>query len=86
VNNEMTAPKILTNCDFLVPVDRVCFGSATCKKQGLCETCTIYAEKKVKPFYTKKVGVFDAKKPSVSINGKIRIIQEACAVTVEAQL
>jgi hypothetical protein len=75
VKNEM-ANLILTNCGFLVPPDRVCFGSSGYKEQGLCEDCQIYAEKKKSAFLFKKA----------RINGseRVHLIHQPCGVTVEA--
>ena len=77
VKNEMEhiTPKILTNCDFLVPVDRICFGNKNIDPE-LCQTCQIYAEKKTKPFLLEKGRVFVSKRVSV--------IHQPCGVTVEA--
>jgi hypothetical protein len=80
VKNEM-ANLILTECDFLVPVDRVCFGSPTFKKKGLCEKCQIYAEKKEKQkstFLFQKGRVFGSK--------RVSLVHVPCAVQVEANL
>lgn len=55
---------VLTNCDFLVPVDRVCWGNKNIDLE-LCETCPVYAEKKKSRFLFKKGRVFGTKNVSV---------------------
>jgi hypothetical protein len=80
VKNEM-ANLVLTECGFLVPPDRVCFGSPGYKEQGLCENCSHYAEKTEKKksrFLFKKGRVFGSKNVSV--------IHKPFAVQVEAAL
>lgn len=67
---------ILTNCDFLVPVDRVCWGTQKHIEAGHCQDCSIYAEKKKSRFSFKKARVNNSK--NVSINF------QPCGVTVEA--
>jgi hypothetical protein len=67
---------ILTNCEFLVPPDRVCWGTEIKQEQGLCEDCSIYAERKKSHFLLEK--------PSPINHKYARVVQHAFAVTVEA--
>jgi hypothetical protein len=67
---------ILTNCGFLVPPERVCWGTENYREQGLCEDCPIYAEKKKAHFSVKKVKVKSSK--------NAKVIQHAFAISVEA--
>lgn len=67
---------ILTNCGFLVPPERVCWGTESHREEGVCDDCQIYAEKKTKPFYTKKA--------TLTVKNGAVIKQHAFAISVEA--
>ena len=67
---------ILTNCGFLVPPERICWGSPGYKEQGLCEDCQIYAEKDKSHFVFKKARVNGSE--------RVSLVHHPCGVTVEA--
>ena len=80
------AKLILTNCNQLVPVNRVCWGSWGNVKVNpeICQDCSIYAEKKKSQVCTPKAYPFGEKMPIIRHNGKVKIVRHAFALTVEA--
>lgn len=78
-------PFVETPCGYAVPENRECSGSRNVDKQ-VCKDCPLYTErpKQESRFFTQKGRVFGEKKPNVFYHGRIRLIQKACGVTVEA--